>query len=136
MPQITIVAGDTRAAEGAITADHRVLVDAGVLEDVLGWALKPEGLCRDEVCVPLRDGNTVQAGDRVDLVAAAGLLDRPVVVDAGAAVAAVALEAEQRRRAVEGLEAPAFTLNDLDGNPHSLAEWRGRKKLLVAFASW
>jgi hypothetical protein len=32
--------------------------------------------------------------------------------------------------------APAFTLPDLDGTPHSLEEWDDRKKLLFAFASW
>ena len=136
MAQITIVAGDARAAEGTITADERVLVDGGVLEAALGWSLKPEGLCRDNVCVPVRDRGALLEGDSVDLAAAARLLGRPVVVDAAAGVAAIALEAEQRRRAVESLEAPDFTLNDLDGRPHSLSEWRGKKKLLVAFASW
>ena len=29
-----------------------------------------------------------------------------------------------------------FTLPDLDGGEHSLEEWRGKKKLLVAFATW
>ena len=32
--------------------------------------------------------------------------------------------------------AVTLTLPDLDGTPHALAEWDGRKRLLIAFASW
>jgi hypothetical protein len=66
----------------------------------------------------------------------AGALDREAVVDTDARIAAIALPAEQRARALNDLEAPTFTLADLDGRLHDLEEWRGRKKLLVAFASW
>ena len=135
MPQITMLAGDVRAIDGTIAGD-RLLVDAATLHDTVGWELKPEGLCRENVCVPVRNTEAVVVDDQIDLAAAAGLLGRPVVVDGEAGLAAVALESEQRRRAIESLEAPAFTLEDLDGAPHSLSEWRGRKKLLVAFASW
>ena len=33
-------------------------------------------------------------------------------------------------------ELTIVTLPDLDGRLHQLGEWHGRKKLLVAFASW
>jgi len=58
------------------------------------------------------------------------------VVDAEAGIAAIANDTETRRRAIDGLEAPDFALGDLDGATHHLHEWRGTKKLLVAFASW
>jgi hypothetical protein len=135
MPQITLLAGHARAIDGAIS-DDRLLVDPDTFRDALGWELKPEGLCRENVCVPVRDRDAITAGDDIDLVAAARLIGRPTVLDAQAGTAAVALESEQRRRAVESLEAPDFTLNDLDGTPHALSDWRGSKKLLVAFASW
>jgi hypothetical protein len=32
--------------------------------------------------------------------------------------------------------APDFRLRDLDGVEHDFSEWHGRKRLLVAFASW
>ncbi len=31
------------------------LVDAGSLPELIGWELKPEGLCRDEQCVIVND---------------------------------------------------------------------------------
>ena len=32
--------------------------------------------------------------------------------------------------------APNFTLPDLNGKPHTLADFRGKKVLLVTWASW
>ncbi|HZQ84751.1 MAG TPA: hypothetical protein VFA83_07930 [Acidimicrobiales bacterium] len=119
---------------GGDVVDGRVLVDGRGVADALGWELKPEGLCRGDVCVPLPPG--AASGGRVDLVRAAAALGRPAVVDAGLGAVAVALPSEERRRALDDLEAPAFTLPDLDGVPHELGEWQGRKRLLIAFSTW
>lgn len=35
-----------------------------------------------------------------------------------------------------GTAAPGFTLNDIDGKPRSLSEFRGKKVVLVFWASW
>jgi len=129
-----IISDEARSADVEIIGDRLTLDPAGLL-GALGWELKAEGLCRDDVCVPLRDA-ALFVGDRLDVAAVAAALGRPAVVDADANLAAVALPAEQRRRALDSLKAPPFTLNDLDGTPHALAEWEGKKKLLLAFSSW
>ena len=130
---VTVIDRSTRAVDGEIT-DGRVLLGPAGVADVLGWDVKPEGLCRGEVCVPLPPGSARDG--RVDLVAAARALGRPAVVDPGLGAVAVALPSEERKRALDDLDAPAFTLPDLDGAPHALAEWSGRKRLLIAFSSW
>jgi hypothetical protein len=135
MTTITVVADDTIDVAGDIN-DGRVLVTLDGLSDALGWTLKPEGLCRDNVCVPVREREAIVVGDRVDLVAAAGALRRPIVVDRDAGIVAIALDRERRAAAVDALTAPDVTLPDLDGAPHALSEWRGRKRLLHAFSSW
>ena len=135
MPIVTVIADDTSSVD-AVVADGRVLLDPERLPDALGWTLKPEGLCRDEVCVPVRDRATLFHAGRLDLTAVADALDRPAVVDADAGIAAVALGSEQRRDALRMLVAPDFELADLDGTRHRLSEWRGRKRLLHAFSSW
>jgi hypothetical protein len=132
---VTIIGDDVRTVE-ATTAEGRVLVDPERLEAAVGWRLKPEGLCQDDTCVPVRDAGGLYVGDQLDLSRVAAALNRPAVIDAEARIAAIGLAAERRQGAVDRLQAPTFSLSDLDGATHSLDEWRGRKKLLVAFASW
>jgi uncharacterized Rossmann fold enzyme len=135
MARVTIV-GDERIDVAAEIVDGRVLVTRDGLADALGWTLKPEGLCRDDVCVPVRDRDALVAGERVDVVAAAAALGRPTVVDADLGIVAVALDRERRATALQSLVAPDVTLHDLDGEPHALSQWRGQKRLLHAFSSW
>jgi hypothetical protein len=132
---VTVISDGTRRVDANVS-DGRILVDPAHLPDALGWDLKPEGLCRGDLCVPVRDPADLFVDRELDLAAVGGALGRPVVVDAEARLAAVALDGETRRRALTELVAPAFTLPDLDGKLHALEEWHDRKKLLVAFASW
>lgn len=105
------------------------------LERAIGWTLKPEGLCRDTVCVPLRDAG-LESADGVDLAGAAAALGRPIALDVDERAAYVGVAAAERGRPLAALDAPDFTLPDLAGRPHSLREHRGKKVLLVAYASW
>jgi hypothetical protein len=133
--QATIVTDETRTVAAVVDGD-RLLIDPDALPDALGWELKPEGLCQANVCIPVRDRAQLFVGDRLDIAATAAALGRPAVVDAGAGIAVVALPKERRHAALQDHDVPPFTLADLDGAHHSLEEWRGSKKLLVAFASW
>src|SRR5205807_2698507 len=114
VPVITIIADETRTVDAVADGD-RVLIERDRLPDALGWELKPEGLCRDDICVPVRDASALLVDGRLDVAAVAQALGRPSAVDAGAGLMAVALPAEQRRQALDSLQAPAFTLPDLDG---------------------
>jgi len=133
--QATILSDDVGTVE-ATAHNDQLLIDPADLPDALGWELKPEGLCRGSVCVPVRDAAALIRDDKLDIAAVAAALGRPAIVDAPIGIAAVALAAERRQQALDGLRAPSFTLPDLDGVAHQLQEWRGDKKLLVAFASW
>jgi hypothetical protein len=139
----TTVLADDHAGDGsppsvaAEVVDGRVLVAAEALPTVLGWTLKPEGLCRAEACVPLWDRDTVVTDDgRVDLLGAAGALDRPALFDEESGVLAVGSPRGDRRRALAGRRAPEVELPDLDGNLHTLEQFLDRRVTLVAFASW
>ena len=115
--------------------DGRVLVDPGGVERATGWVRKPEGLCRDEVCVPVRNAGLDRDG-RIDLEVMAQTLHRPIAVDTGEGAAALGTSAVDRGNLLASLEAPDITLPDLDGRTHSLSEHRGKKVLLVVYASW
>ena len=101
----------------------------------LGWELKPEGLCRAGVCIPVREAELVDA-DGVDLVALARALDRPLALDVEERSAYLGAPAAQRAAQLASLQAPEFRLPDLSGRMHALADYRGDKVLLVAYASW
>ena len=61
---------------------------------------------------------------------------RPVVLDADERAAYIGVPAAERARQLASLEAPNFSLPDLDGRLHSLSEHRGTKVFLVAYGSW
>jgi len=121
----------------AVVKDGRVRISTETVRDVLGWKLEPRGLCRGEVCIPVKAGDGLEKdASGIDLASLAAKLDRPLALDAEQRAAALAAPAAQRSSALASLEAPDFTLPDLDGNMHSLSQLRGKKVLLIAYASW
>jgi len=123
-----------RPASGRVDG-VRVLLDPASLDALTGWQLKPEGLCRDDVCVPVRDPDlTVDGAIDVDRFAAA--LARPVVVDAVNGVVALGERSVDRRGPIEAGVAPDFTLRQLAGGTFTFSSLGRRKKLLLAWSSW
>jgi hypothetical protein len=84
----------------------------------------------------VRDLAALVHADGIDLEALAGLLDRPLAADAAAGIAVLGAPAEERAGRLASMEAPDFTLPDLEGRLHSLRDQRGKKTLLIAWASW
>ena len=119
------------------------VVDPAELERRTGWAIKPEGACLGDICVPLpgevrRDDGTLDAAGLASRLGAPLLHDEdhglwalgPATVSGRALATAHAPE----------LELPAWAPDagegHRDGNPFRLSSLRGRKVLLVAWASW
>jgi len=138
MPSVPFtILDETRPLTVTATVDgDAVRLAPPVLEAALGWSVKPEGLCRGAVCVPTRSRPDLVTAEGVDLAGAAALLGRPLALDVEAGAAALGASAAERARRLASLEAPDFTLADLDGRIHSLADHRGKKVLLLAYASW
>ena len=126
---------DGRSDEIAVANPARPAIPAGALEETLGWDLQPEGLCQGPMCIPV-DQSALVREDGLDLGVLAGALQRPLVTDEKHAVASLGASHHDRGEALASLDAPDFTLPDLDGNLHSLSDQRGKKVLLVAYASW
>ena len=107
------------------------------LEAASGWILKPEGLCKDDACVPLpATARAAIDGDEVCVSELWKELGRPVLHDAAGETWLLGEAAEDRQRRLESLEAPDFTLPDIEGKLHSLSDYRGQKVLLATWASW
>ena len=106
-------------------------VDREAFERGTGWALKPEGACRGEVCVPLPAG---VADGAVDVEAVAERLGMPLVRHSDD-VAALG-PATFGGKVLASAEAPDLVLPDLEGRPFDLASLRGQKVVLVAWSPY
>ena len=95
-----------------------------------GWHVRPEGLCRDDRCVPFAIRDT----DAIALTDVSRALGMPLVHDERHGL--WALGAETGGHAIATATAPDLTLPDVDGRVFRLSSLRGMKVLLVAWASW
>ncbi len=128
---------DGRVVETPARIDDAVIVlDPKDLTHALGWSLEEQGLCRDGVCVPVTSRSDRVNAEGVDLGAFADLMGRPLAAEPDAGVAVLGGSARERGARLASGEAPDFELPDLHGKLHSLSEHRGKKVLLVAYASW
>lgn len=136
MRRVTLIDEGRPVELDATVVGDAVRVSPEALATGLGWQVKPEGLCRDQACFPVRDRGRLLVSDQVDLGEFARVLDRPYAADGGAGLAVIGTNAGDRNARLASLEAPDFTLPDLAGVFHSLSDQRGKKKLLIAWASW
>jgi hypothetical protein len=137
MSDFTIVTDDGEISVDAVRANGSIRLDPAALMRATGWELKPEGLCRAEVCVPVRDRDSLVIDDAIDLRAFADALRRPLVVDDEADLAVLGVSTIDCAAEREGMRVPAdLSLRDLDGNLHHWSELGRKKKLLFAWASW
>jgi hypothetical protein len=124
-------------AASAMTAGDDLWLSPADLVAATGWERRPQGLCHGDRCVPIppaREAAFVDRDGRVNLAEFARYLQAPVVHDAE--VWFFGEPAATRRDALRSLEAPDFRLPDLDGRRHSLSDYRGKKVLLLSWASW
>ena len=113
-------------------------LNASDLSAATGWSLKPEGLCRGDLCLPVPPGRSSEYLDGESLNAAAfwRRMQHPVVHNAAGDLWVLGTKAAERSNALQSLEAPEFSLPDLTGAVFSLAQQRGKKVLLATWASW
>jgi hypothetical protein len=125
---------------GAKAESENLWLSAADLTQASGWELKPEGACLGDVCVPIppaREAEFIRDGGRqFNLATFARHLGQPVVHDDTNGVWYFGEAAATRRANLASLEAPDFELPDLDGKMHRLSDYRGKKVLLAAWASW
>jgi len=97
-----------------------------------GWDIKPEGACKGEECVPL--AGVTSTDGRLDARAFADAMGMPLVGDEQHG--RWALGPRSGGHVLSTADVPTIVLDDFDGNAFDVARLRGRKVLLVAWASW
>jgi len=122
----------------ARAAGEDLWLDTPELERVTGWSMKPQGLCRGDICVPVPASQRADyvAGDAVNAAAFWRRMGNPVRHDDARQVWVLGTGANDRGATLQSLEAPDFALPDLAGVTHTLSEHRGKKVLLATWASW
>jgi len=112
------------------------------LKKATGFVVKPQGVCRDELCFPLpakRRAEFISKRGAVtwfNMSAFAALVKQPVARDEKNSVWFFGKREDERGAYLASLEAPNFTLPDVKGKMHSLTDYRGKKVLLITWASW
>jgi hypothetical protein len=140
---VTILSGGTTTpVDRALASDGNVWLPLADLTAATGWELKPEGVCRDEVCIPVpeaqahallrEDGGVTY----LNLTGFAKFIGQPFAADEQGRAWSFGPPPYEWQSRVGITEAPDFTLNDFQGRPHSLSDYRGKKVFLVTWASW
>lgn len=136
---VTVIYGESvsLAARAEVRGDALWMTDEQ-LEQVSGWRLKPEGLCRGEICVPVpaERREALVEGELHNLTALAQSFGQPLIRDHQHRVWCFGAAAAERKRTLTSLQAPDFALPDLKGRTHALSDYQGRKILLASWASW
>ena len=97
-----------------------------------GWELRPEGACKGERCVPIPELDAESPA--VDIRVLSDRLGMPIVHDQTHNL--YALGPESGGKLLAGAQCPEIVLPDLERREFALSSLRGRKVVLVAWASW
>ena len=104
------------------------------LPRVNGFEVKPQGACRADVCIPIP--KTMLNGEWFHLTAFAKKAGQAVVADEDARVWSLGEIQALRGSFLSSREAPDVAIPDRRGRPVKLSSFRGKKVLLVTWASW
>jgi peroxiredoxin len=135
-----LVDGEVATIEHAFVEQGELWVPAAALPAVSGFDVKPMGLCSASQCivVPENAGWLRQVRGRTYAAPAkiAQRLDQPVVADLERRIWAFGRVPSERTVRLEDAAAPDFALPDRSGRLVRLSDFRGKKVLLLTWASW
>lgn len=142
-PAATILTPGESIELASTRADGETLwIEPADLPRVMGFELKPEGACRADICIPVREGApdslVLREGDKlwVSPTRLADRLQQGYVADAEAGVWSFAPASGPELGGLTSVEAPDFALPDRTGKTVRLSDFRGKKVLLITWASW
>lgn len=139
--KVTVLAREnTLVIERALVGDGTLLVPIENVEAITGFTIKPEGMCVDDLCIPLPADSgwiTDQAGAKYfDLTKFAAKMDQVYAVDAENNVWSFTAVPRPQTTPLMAGRAPDFALPDRTGKIVRLSDFRGKKVLIVTWASW
>ena len=134
--------GSTSKLPDAVSDTENLWVTLPDLTRATRFVLKPQGACLDEFCVPIPKSRkaaflkTERNQKLFNLTELARTMKQPALHDEANAIWLFGSRPQSLSAVADTLEAPDFTLPDWKGTPRSLHDFRGKRVLLVTWASW
>ena len=142
LPVTLIVEGNAATTTRANVSGEGVWLALDDLASATTWELKPEGVCRGETCVPLSASQRAailrdeEASTLFNFSEFARLIEEPIAIDYEERTWHFGPPGWEWKSRSAGRAALDFTAPDLAGHQHTLGELRGKKVLLLFWASW
>ena len=130
------------AVAQTLSAPNDLWVTPEDLTRINGFEIKPQGVCLDELCIPLRQNEdsdlfvTRRGQEWFNVTELASKLEQAFVVDQERRIWSFGELPVERTAFLESAMAPDFALEDREGNVVRLSDFRGKKVLIVTWASW
>jgi peroxiredoxin len=139
----TVLYGDrTIAVDLPMAQEADLWATPAQVTEITGYTPKPEGLCRDEICIPISrkpaDGfvQSKNGAELFNLTKLAEKLSQPIVADAKRKIWSFGPAGSKQSVGAAPVVAPDFALPDRKGKTVKLSDFRGKKVLLLSWASW
>jgi hypothetical protein len=132
--------GRTIEVEQTLDDPVNLWVTPADLTKINGFVIKPEGACLDEICIPLTEQNQLSVtrlGQQwINLTKLAQVLKQPYASDSASKVWSFAPIPAKHESYLQTAVAPDFELKDRSGKTVRLSDYKGKKVLLMTWASW
>ncbi len=136
---VTVLFGDQAVGvDRALVDGDELWVAAADVPSINGFEPKPEGFCAGEICVPIPGDWSRTAGDTEYFCVTrfAEKVDQAVATDAAHSTWSFGRVPLLQGGGLPSGVAPDFALPDREGNLVRLSDFRGKKVLLLTWASW
>jgi len=132
----TVLYDDRRAPLDRFDLDGAgaLWIPKGDLPRVNGFEIKPEGACREDLCIPIPTDMT--RGEFFNVTAFARRVGQAVVYDPDSSIWSFGEIPVLRAGFLESRMAPDFAVPNRAGRVVRLSDSRGKKVLVVTWASW
>ncbi len=132
-PEVTVLYGDRDVSLAASRVEAGDLwLKSADLRQINEFVIKPQGACREDICIPLP--KALKRNGWINLSGFARKLKQSVVNEGS--VWSFGELPLLRNGFLESRVAPDFAIKDRAGKTVRLTDFRGRKILLLSWASW
>ena len=139
--EITILANDKTTQITSLKNKESLWIKSTELKAATGFELKKSGACYDplNICIPLLEEGFIQQEKEntwLNMSMLATKLGQACIANEDKTVWSLGLIPEVRKAMLETSIAPNFEMEDIHGDLVRLADCRGKKVLIVTWATW